>query len=186
MRGHDAWKDEQTLFTSGSRKKVKGSSTTSGSTQGPSNFQDLDDDNDDDDDDDTEEGTRESRPQVRDAARKKKSSTSSSREPPKGFMSGLVSDFWSSKPSKKDKGKEREDSWRQYKERELAIKEQKLAYQKRLVEIQANQEEIMKTSKREQDLIFYNSEINPNLSQEGKEELMRIKAEIKARYKLNY
>lgn len=181
LRGHDAWKDKQPLFQSGSRKKVKGSTTTSGSTQGSPNFQDLDDD----DEDDTEEGTRESRPQDHDRARKK-SSTSSSREPSKSFMSGLLSDFWSSKPSKKEKGKESEESWREYKERELAIKQQKLEYQRKLVEIQEKQEEIMRNTKREQDLIFYNSFIDPNLGKRQRNELMQLKAEINARYKLNY
>ena len=101
-------------------------------------------------------------------------------------MSGILSDFWNSKSSKKEKGKEREDSWREYKERELAIKQQKLEYQRKLVEIQEKQEEIMRNTKREQDLIFYNSAIDPNLPERQRNELMRLKAEIKERHKLNY
>lgn len=169
------------LFQSGSRKTVKGSRTTSRSTQGPPNFQDLNDD----DDDETEDGTRESRPQGRDRARKK-SSTSSSRETSKSFMSGLLANLWSSRPSKKEKGKEREDSWREYKERELAIKQQKLEYQQKLLEIHEKQEELMRNTKREQDLIFYNSAIDPNFPERQRNELIRLKAEIKERYKLNY
>ena len=177
--GHATWKEEVPIFQSVSRKKTKGSTTNSGSTQGPANFLDLDDD-----DDDTEDGTRESRPQGRDGARKK-SSTSSSL-PSKSFMSGLLSDFWNSKPSKNEKGKEREDSWREYKERELAIKQQKLEYQRKLVEIQEDQAQLMRNSKREQDLIFYNTPLDPNLGERQRNELMQIKAEIKERYKLEY
>jgi hypothetical protein len=76
----------------------------------------------DDDEDETEDDTRESRPEGRDKARRK-SSTSSSHETSKSFMSGLIADLWKSRPSKKEKGKERDESWRQIKERELAIKE---------------------------------------------------------------
>lgn len=55
LTGHDAWKREMPAFQSGSRKKTNVSTTTSGSTQGPMNFQDVDDSDD-------EEDTRESRP----------------------------------------------------------------------------------------------------------------------------
>ena len=101
-------------------------------------------------------------------------------------MSGILSDFWNSKSSKKEKGKEREDSWREYKERELAIKQQKLEYQRKLVEIQEDQAQLMRNSKREQDLIFYNTPLDPNLGERQRNELMQIKAEIKERYKLEY
>lgn len=46
LRGHDAWKREVPAFRSNSRKKTKGSTTTSGSKQGHLNFQDEDDSDD--------------------------------------------------------------------------------------------------------------------------------------------
>lgn len=48
-------------------------------------------------------------------------------------------------------------------EQELAIKREKMQLQRKQVEIQHNQKEIMDITKREQDLIFYNSVIDPNL-----------------------
>lgn len=95
LRSHDAWKKEMPIFQSGSRKKSKGSTTTLGSTQGPLNFQDLDDN------DDTEDDTGESRPQGCNAARKK--SSSSSLDPPQSWTSSLASNFWRLKPSKSSK-----------------------------------------------------------------------------------
>ena len=179
LRGHDSWKEEIPLFQSGVRKKVKGSTTTSGSTQGPSNFQDLDDD-----DEETEDDNRESRPEGRDRARRK--SSTSSHGTSKSFMSGLIAEVWKSRPGKKKKGKERDDSWKQIKERELAIKQKKLEYTEKLLQCQEEQKELLRTTKRDQELIFYNSAIDPNLPERQREELMRMKADIKARHNLNY
>ena len=84
LRGHNAWKKEVSVFHSNSRKKTKGSTTTSGSTQGPINFQDVDES-------DNEEETRESRPQTRDATRKK--SSSSPHDPPASWTTSLAKTF---------------------------------------------------------------------------------------------
>ena len=61
LRNHDAWKNfKRPAFITKSRKKPKSLETTSGSTKGHLNFQNVDDS-------DEEEETRESRPQGRDA-----------------------------------------------------------------------------------------------------------------------
>ena len=172
MKDHDAWKREIPLVTGNTRKKSKGSTTTSGSTQGPSNFQDLDVS------DDEAYDTREARPRGRDAARKKSSSSRDSQAPPKSWTKALLSDFWSMKPSKSGKNKDLE-SWKALKEQELAIKREK-------VKAIEKQTEILSRTKEEQDLIFYNSAIDPNLTERQKQENIRLKEIIKARYGLDY
>lgn len=62
----------------------------------------------------------------------------------------------------------------------------KLEYQQKLLQCQEEQKELLRNTKRDQELIFYNSAIDPNLPERQREELMRIKAEIKEHHNLNY
>ena len=99
-------------------------------------------------------------------------------------------DLFKLKPSKPAKIKDIKESWKSLKEQELAMKRGKMqeeqAIKREKIKLQQRQVEIMDLTKRERDKIFYNSAIDPNLGERQLQELMQVKAPIKARYNLGY
>ncbi|GJV90118.1 hypothetical protein Tco_1534056 [Tanacetum coccineum] len=113
-------------------------------------------------DEDVEE-TQEVRPMGRDQSKAKKKSASSSR----GGSSSFVD-------------LNRELSIREAEVREAAqLKREKLKIQRRTLEL-------AERDKRDEDILFYNSEINSSLPAIQQQKLLEMKLEIKARYNLDY
>ena len=66
------------------------------------------------------------------------------------------------------------------------LKEQELAMKREKIELQPQKVKIMAQSKWEQDLIFYNLTIDQSLPPRQLQELLQLKAAIKAHYKSDY
>nr|GEW58548.1 hypothetical protein [Tanacetum cinerariifolium] len=141
------------------RKKSKTSETTSGLTSGGINLNE--------EADEVGQETQEFRPMGRYRAKAKKKAAGSSSGGSSSFVDLVADKFYNMKQKKEKKDKEQQ-SYIDLKNRELSIREaeaQEIAQLKRQkLEIQRRMLELAEREKRDKDILFYNSVIDPNFS----------------------
>ncbi|GKA89542.1 hypothetical protein Tco_0811354 [Tanacetum coccineum] len=138
-------------------KKSKTSETISGSASGCFNLNNKANE--------YEEEAREHRPMGHDALKAKKKSPASSREGSSSFVDFVAEKYLGIKSIKWEKMQEQQDSYIQLKNRELDIQEvarKEAAELKRAkLEIQRQKLQLAGEKKRDKDILFYNSVIDP-------------------------
>ncbi|GJW90496.1 hypothetical protein Tco_0168049, partial [Tanacetum coccineum] len=140
--------------------------------------------------DEAVEETQEFRPMGRDRAKAKKKAAGSSREGASSFVDLVADKFYNMKQKKWGKKDKEQQSYIELKNRELSIREaeaREIAQLKReKLEIQRRTLELAEREKRDRDILFYNSIIDPCLPPIQQEKLLEMKMEIKERYNLDY
>ncbi|GKC49419.1 hypothetical protein Tco_1072164 [Tanacetum coccineum] len=164
------------------RKKSKTSETTSGSASGGLNLNE--------EADEAVEETQEFRLMGRDRAKAKKKAAGSSRGESSSLIDLVADKFFNIKQKKWGKKDEQQQSYIEFKNQELSIREaeiREIAQLKReKLEIQRRTLELAEREKRDRDILFYNSLIDPTLPPIQQQKLLEMKLEIKERYNLDY
>ncbi|GJT85894.1 RNA-directed DNA polymerase, eukaryota, reverse transcriptase zinc-binding domain protein, partial [Tanacetum coccineum] len=164
------------------RKKSKTSKTTSGSTSGGFNFNN--------EADEFEEETQEHRPMGRDRSKAKKKASTSSLEGSFSFVDLVADKFLNIKSTKWGKMQEQQDFYLQLKNWELDIHEatrkEATELKRAKLEIQRRTLELAEKKKPDNDILFYNSEINLSLPAIRQQKLHEMNDEIKETYNLYY
>nr|GEY54346.1 hypothetical protein [Tanacetum cinerariifolium] len=183
VKDHSGWTDVEMpyFYQTQGRKKSKTSETTSGSTSGGINSNEKANE--------VVQETQEFRPMGRDRAKAKKKAAGSSSRGSSSFVDLVVDKFYNMKQKREKKDKEQQ-SYIDLKNRELSIQEdeaREIAQLKReKLEIQRRMLELAESEKRDTDILFYNSVIDPNFPPIIQQKLLEMKMEIKARYNLDY
>ncbi|GJX85791.1 hypothetical protein Tco_0336565 [Tanacetum coccineum] len=140
-------------------------------------------------DEDVEE-TQEFRPMGRDRAKAKKKVAGSSRRGSSSFVDLVADKFFNIKQKKWRKKDGQQQSYIEFKNRELSIREadaREIAQLKReKLEIQRRTLELAEREKWDRDILFYNSLIDPTLPPIQQQKLLEMKMEINERYNLDY
>ncbi|GKD59687.1 hypothetical protein Tco_1297196 [Tanacetum coccineum] len=184
LKDHPGWKGVEmpAFYNTQGRKKSKNSETTSGSTSGGLNLNE-------EADEDVEEA-QEFLPMGRDRAKAKKKAVGSSRGGSSSFVDLVADKFFNIKQKKQGKKDEQQQSYIEFKNRELSIREaeaREIAQLKReKLEILRRTLELAEREKRDRDILFYNSPIDPTLPPIQQQKLLEMKMEIKERYNLDY
>ncbi|GJU74849.1 hypothetical protein Tco_1266254 [Tanacetum coccineum] len=164
------------------RKKSKTSETTSGSESGGLNLIE-------EADEDVEE-TQEFRPMGCDRAKAKKKAVDSSCGGSSLFVDLVADKFFNIKQKKWGKKDGQQQSYIEFKNQELSIREaeaREIAQLKReKLEIRRQTLELAEREKRDRVILFYNSLIDPTLPPIQQQKLLKMKLEIKERYNLYY
>ncbi|GJW43258.1 hypothetical protein Tco_0072057 [Tanacetum coccineum] len=126
----------------------------------------------------------------RDLAKAKKKAPGSSRVGSSSLVDLVADKFFNIKQKKWGKKDEQQQSYIEFKNRELSIREaeaREIAQLKReKLEIQRRTLELAEREKRDRDILFYNSLIDPTLPLIQQQKLLEMKLKIKERYNLDY
>ncbi|GJT88338.1 hypothetical protein Tco_1070055 [Tanacetum coccineum] len=126
----------------------------------------------------------------RDRAKAKKKAAGSSRGGSSSFVDLVADKFFNMKQIKWGKKDEQQQSYIEFKNRELSIREaeaREIAQLKReKLEIQRRTLELAEKEKLDRDILFYTSLIDPTLPPIQQHKLLEMKMEIKERYNLDY
>ncbi|GJS80066.1 RNA-directed DNA polymerase, eukaryota, reverse transcriptase zinc-binding domain protein [Tanacetum coccineum] len=163
-------------------KKFKNSETTSEPAYGSFNLNI--------EADEYEKEAREHRPMGRNASKAKKKSYASSREGSSSFVDLVADKYLGIKSTKREKMQEQQDSYIQLKNRELDIQEaarkEAADLKREKLEIQRRKLQLYEKKKRDKDILFYNSVIDPSLLAIQQQKMQEINDEIKETYNLDY